>query len=115
MLDTGSDETVFEEWIAQVIGVDLTQAIHRDIGLVGRLHPVRIKYVSLKLCITDGSQEVYEWPTMVAFTSTKLRFPLLGYAGFLQFFHTEFHGGDQTVGLTPHSKFPGSVRSPGKP
>ena len=32
LLDTGSDDTVLEEWIAGLLGVDLTKAIHRDIG-----------------------------------------------------------------------------------
>ena len=36
LLDTGSDDTVLEEWVAALVGLDLTQAIHRDIGLVHR-------------------------------------------------------------------------------
>jgi hypothetical protein len=54
LLDTGSDETVLEEWVASLIGVDLTHADRRDIGLVGRVQPVQVKYVTVRLRITDG-------------------------------------------------------------
>ena len=57
---------------------------------------------------TDGSQETYEWPAVIGFTPT-LRYPLFGYAGFLQFFNADFHGDDCEVFLTPNKKFPGNV------
>jgi hypothetical protein len=66
LLDTGSDDTVLEEWVAAIIGVDLTNAITRDVGLVGRAKPVRVKYATVRLRVTDGSAEVYEWPSVVA-------------------------------------------------
>jgi hypothetical protein len=109
LLDTGSDDTVFEEWVAALIGVDLTKAIHRDIGLVGRVQPVRVQYAAVCIRITDGSQEIYEWTAMMGFTSTKLRYPLFGYAGFLQFFSVDFHGDDCEVIITPNKAFLGSV------
>jgi hypothetical protein len=112
LLDTGSDDTVLEEWVASLIGLDLTNAAHRDIGLVGRIHPVRVSYVSVNLRITDGSQEIYEWPAVIGFTPTKLRYPLFGHAGFLQFFHADFRGDDLEVALMPNTKFPGKVIQP---
>jgi len=121
LLDTGSDDTVLEEWVAILIGLDLSQAIHRDIGLVGRVQPVRVKYTAVRLRITDGSQQLYEWPAVIGFTPTKLRYHLLryhlfGYAGFLQFFNTDFRGDDCEVTLTPNKLFSGSVtRGPLKP
>jgi hypothetical protein len=110
LLDTGADETVFEEWLAALIGLDLTNSVHRDIGLVGRVQPVRVKYVSVNLCLTDGMHEVCEWSAIIGFTTTKLRYPLFGYAGFLQFFNTDFRGDDCEVMLTPNKKFPGNVK-----
>src|ERR1017187_4110259 len=107
LLDNGSDDTVFEEWFAALIGVDLTKAVHRDIGLVGRVQPVRVKYVTVNLRVTDGSQEIFEWSSVVGFTPTKLRYPLFGYAGFLQFFNAEFRGDDREVILMPNAAFPG--------
>jgi hypothetical protein len=116
LLDTGSDDTVLEEWVAGLLGVDLTHAVHRDIGLVGRVQPVRVTYAAVRLRITDGSQEIYEWPAVIGFTPTKLRYPLFGYAGFLQFFKTDFYGDDCEVILTPNKKFPGNItQQPMKP
>jgi hypothetical protein len=112
LADSGSDETVFEEWIAGVLGLDLTHASYRDIGLVGRVKPVRCKYVSVQLRITDGTQEVCECPALVGFTATRLRYPLLGHAGFLQFFNSDFRGSDLDLILTPNSSFPGSISQP---
>ncbi len=109
LLDTGSDDTVVEEWLAGLLGVDLTRAIPRDIGLVGRVQPVRVRYAPVHLRITDGLQEVHEWPAVIGFTSIKLRYPLFGYARFLQYFNTDFHGDDCEVILTPNKRFPGTV------
>jgi hypothetical protein len=109
LLDTGSDDTVLEEWVAHLVGADLTHAIERDVGLVGRVQPVRIKYAPVRLQITDGAQETCEWHALVGFTATRLRYPLFGYAGFLQFFSTDFHGDDCEVFLSPNKIFPGIV------
>jgi hypothetical protein len=108
LVDTGSDDTVFEQWVAALIGVDMTRAVPRDIGLVGRVQPVRVHYVPVRLRITDGSPEAYEWPAVVGFTPTKLRYPLFGYAGFLQFFNSEFRGDNRELILTPNATLPGS-------
>ena len=109
LLDTGADDTVFEEWIASMIGIDLSNAVDREIGLVGRVNPVRVKYASVNLRVTDGSKEAYEWPAVIGFTPTKLRYPLIGHAGFLHFFTADFRGEDQEVLLTPNAKFPSKV------
>ena len=106
LLDTGSDDTVFEEAVAVSIGIDLNQAEQRQIGLVGRKQAVTCHYAQVDLSITDGLGETYEWTAVVGFVSTKLRYALLGYAGFLQFFNAEFRGADQEVRLTPNSTFP---------
>jgi hypothetical protein len=107
LLDTGSDDTVFEEWVATTIGVDLSHAAERQVGLVGRANLVRCRYAPVELRITDGVRETCQWTTLVGFVSTHLRYSLLGYAGFLQFFDAEFRGANQEVVLTPNSSFPG--------
>ena len=109
LLDTGSDDTVLEEWVAGFIGVDLARAVCRDIGLVSRVQPVTVKYASVRIRITDGSQEVFEWPAVVGFTPTKLHYPLFGYSGLLQFFNIEFWGDDREVILTRNKAFSGMV------
>ena len=107
VLDTGSDDSVFEAWIAAAIGIDLTHAEGRDLGIVGRPQPVRCRYASVRLRITDGGQETYEWPAVVGFVGAPLRYPgMLGFAGFFQFFDAHFLGRDLEVILTANSAFP---------
>jgi hypothetical protein len=108
LLDTGADETIFGEIVATIIGLDLDQAEARDVGLVGRPQPVRCRYAPVRLRITDGLRETYEWTAVVGFAATRLRYPLLGHSGFLQFFDAEFRGADRAVILTPNRSFPGT-------
>jgi hypothetical protein len=107
LLDTGADETLFEERLAAIIGLDLDQAEERKVGLVGRPRPVRCRYAPVRLRITDGLRETYEWTAVVGFAATRLRYHLLGQSGFLQFFDVEFRGADRAVVLTPNRSFPG--------
>jgi hypothetical protein len=106
-LDTGSDDTVFEAWVAALIGVDLTQAETRAIQLVGRPQIVDCRYARVEFSITDG-RGTFQWTAFAGFVSTRLRYPLLGYAGFLQFFDAEFRGADREVKLTANRDFPGT-------
>jgi len=107
LLDTGSDDTVFEEWVAAALALDLSHAPERQVGLVGRANLVRCRYAPVGLRITDGLRETYQWTTLVGFVSTHLRYSLLGHAGCLQFFDAIFRGADQEVVLTPNSSFSG--------
>ncbi len=114
-LDTGADDTVFPAWVAASIGLDLTTAPFQDIHLAGRGQPFRAHYGSVLLRLTDGLQQSYEWPAMVAFVPVPLRRPLLGYAGCLQFLDAEFRGADQEVILLPNISFPGTLTDHGGP
>lgn len=58
------------------------------------------------LRISDG-HEHREWPARVGFTSAPLHRPLLGFAGFLQFFTATFDGVRELVELTVNSSYPG--------
>ena len=108
LLDTGADETVFEDALAPLIGIELSHAEERNVRLVGRAKAVRCRYAPVKLRITDGVSETYEWTAVVGFAATNLRYQLLGHAGFLQFFDAEFRGADQEVILAPNRSFPGT-------
>jgi hypothetical protein len=107
-LDTGSDDTVFPQWLAPLLGVDLSQASEQDIHLTGRGQSFRAQFLPLELRISDG-QETCQWQAIVGFVPLPLRRALLGYAGFLQFFDAEFRGADRQVVLTPNPTFPGRV------
>jgi hypothetical protein len=105
MLDTGADDTVFRDSVAAQIGIDLTNAPTGEATGVGMV-TTPIRYAQVKLRITDG-REFCEWPAWVGFTAVPLRRPLLGYAGFLQFFDAFFYGAREEVELVTHHLYPG--------
>lgn len=105
LLDTGADDTVFPERLAAILGADLSTAPAGTISSVaGTVVPVRYAQVTLR--ITDGV-ESREWLAWIAFTPARLRYPLLGFAGFLQFFTAIFHGDRETVDLEVNGFYPG--------
>jgi hypothetical protein len=106
LLDTGADESIFDPSVAPLIGVDLSQAIEREVNLVGRGR-IRCRYAPVQLRITDGIAETYEWDTIVGFAPFPVLRGLLGFAGFLQFFDASFRGAAQEATLLPNALFPG--------
>lgn len=116
LLDTGADATTFHDSVATRVGIDLTGAEERDIEVVGRHAPIRCRYATVKLLITDGLRETYEWTAVVGFTASRLQYNLLGHGGFLEFFDAEFRGADREVVLIPNAAFPGTqVAMPPRP
>jgi hypothetical protein len=105
-LDTAADDTVFPETIASVIGVNLGTAALGQAEGVG-LAPVTVRFAQVTLRISQGSER-REWRAWVGFTSARLRRPLLGFAGFLQFFTAVFHGDREEAELTVNSLYPGT-------
>ncbi|HYV36005.1 MAG TPA: hypothetical protein VE988_09905 [Gemmataceae bacterium] len=106
LLDTAADDTVFPEWIARRLGIDLSHApagMASGVGMVAI--PVHFAEVVLRVA---SNVEQHEWKTWVAFTAAPLRRPLLGFAGFLQFFTATFHGDREEVDLTVNSLYPGT-------
>jgi len=106
LLDIGADDTVFPEAVAVRIGVDLTNA-PSGVGEGVGLNSLPLRYAEVTLRIADN-QEQREWRGWVAFTPAPLRRPLLGFAGFLQFFTATFHGDREEVDLTVNSLYPGN-------
>lgn len=107
LLDTGSDETIFPEWVSAVLGLDVTAAESREIILAGRAKPLQCRYLPVQLRITDGKQETYEWDAIVGFVAVPVKYPLLGQAGFLQHLDVNFQGADHFAELIPNWAFPG--------
>jgi hypothetical protein len=106
LLDTGSDDTVFHESLAALIGIDLTTAPAGVAqGVSGAAIPVR--YAEVMLRITDGIEQ-REWKAWVGFTPLRSSYALLGFAGFLQFFTATFHGDDEEVELTVNRNYSGT-------
>jgi hypothetical protein len=106
LLDTGADDTVFPESTALRLGIDLSNApLGRMQTAALTSYPVR--YAQVHLRITDGVEQ-REWPAWVGFTPASLNQPLLGFAGFLQFFTATFHGDREQIKLTVNSLYPGT-------
>jgi hypothetical protein len=106
LLDTGSDDTVFDTSLAIHLGIDLSKTQRGIVTLAGR-GAVQCSYSPVTLLITDGRSETYEWTAVVGFGPIAFRYSLIGHAGFLQFFNTEFRGHDREVILTTNPSFPG--------
>jgi hypothetical protein len=105
LLDTAADDTVFPEALAAHIGVDLTNA-PVGMGTTANMASVPLRYGRVHLRLTDG-REHHEWPAWVGFTPARFRYPMLGFAGCLQFFEATFQGDHEEVVLAPNSLYPG--------
>jgi hypothetical protein len=106
LLDTGSDDTVFPEQVAEDIGLDLTHAPTRHLSGIGP-SGYRVRYAQVRVRLSDGF-EFREWPATVAFTDAPLPFATLGFAGCLQFFTATFHGDLAEVELAVDTLYPGT-------
>jgi hypothetical protein len=106
LVDSGADETVFPEDVAARIGVDLTGA-PQGRGAGASLAGVPLRYGEVGLRIASRSER-REWRAWVGFTSAKIYRPMLGFAGFLQFFTAAFHGDREQVELTINPLYPGT-------
>jgi predicted aspartyl protease len=106
LLDTGADDTVFPEGVAAVIGLDLTNAPTGGASGVGMVGAV-IRFAEVTLRLSDGV-EVREWPARVGFATAPLKRPLLGFAGFFQFFTATFDGAGEQVELAANALYPGT-------
>jgi predicted aspartyl protease len=106
LVDTGADDIVFPERLAQGIGIDLTAApAGASAGVGGAV--VSVRYAQVTLRLTDG-QELREWPAKVGFAPLTSNRALLGFAGFLQFFEAIFRGDLEEVELNINSRYPGT-------
>jgi hypothetical protein len=106
LLDTAADDTVFPEALAAIIGVDLTNAPVGRASGVG-LVAAPLRYAEVTLRIAQGAER-REWTAWVGFTPALLNRPLLGFAGFLQFFTATFHGDRDEVELAVNSLYRGT-------
>jgi hypothetical protein len=107
LLDTAADDTVFPESLATLLGIDLTNAPEAEASGIAGLPAARLRIVQVTLRLATASEQ-REWPALVGFTAATMRFPLLGFAGVLQFFHADFRGDREEVELTINSRYPGS-------
>jgi hypothetical protein len=106
VLDMAADDTVFPASLAALLGIDLTHAPQGTSSGVGS-QGILVQYAQVTLRLTDG-REFREWPAWVGFTSASLPYPMLGFAGCLQFFNAHFLGDREEVELTVNNLYPGT-------
>ncbi len=106
LLDTGADDTLFSDALAAKLGIDLSGAPTGSGAGLG-MHATTVRYAEVTLRLA-GQNEQREWKAWVGFTKALLRQPLLGYAGFLQFFTATFHGDLEEVELGVNATYPGT-------
>jgi len=106
LLDTGATNTVFPEAVAVALGLDLSTAPTSTGSTVGA-PTIPLRFAAITLRVADNQQQ-REWQAWVGFTASKMRHPLLGYAGFLQFFSANFHGDREEAELTVNSRYTGT-------
>jgi hypothetical protein len=105
-LDTGSDDTVFHDDTARLLGIDLARAATGQAeGTTGTRVTLRYSDVLLQLRGPDG--DLLQWQATVAFAPKRTSYPLLGFAGFLQYFHATFFGDSEEFELIPNSRLHG--------
>jgi hypothetical protein len=91
--------------VASYVGIDLKGAPEQPVNLIGRPGTIACRYATVELLITDA-HETYRWSALVGFVPMKLHYQLLGHAGCLQYFVTEFRGPDRETILTPDPSGP---------
>ncbi len=105
LLDTGANDTVCPDFLAPLLGVDLTQAPEGSAYSAGGfVLPVRFATVHLR--ITD-TKETCEWEAMVGFAPLKMNRVLLGQTAFLQYFDVSLVNPFREIILTPNTTFTG--------
>jgi hypothetical protein len=106
LLDTGADDTIFPDYLAPYLGLDLTSAPPGEASVAGSAG-VPLRYADIALRLTDGHSH-HEWSATVGFTAVPMTYPVLGFAGCLQFFTATFHGDREEVELAVNHLYPGT-------
>jgi hypothetical protein len=110
LVDSGADDTVFPDTIAHQLGIDLSGAPEGE-SFQAAGQPVTYRYAPVRFHLSDG-METCDWDAIVGFVAAAMRWPLLGHAGFLQFFDVTFLGHAQELILAPNPSFSGQHTVP---
>ena len=105
VLDSAADDTVFPLDTAGRIGGRLHADTGHRVRWRGQLYPLR--FASVELLLTDNIG-TWRWPSVVAFSSAPIRYPILGQSGCLQYMDAHFLGADHIVELTTNRSFAGT-------
>jgi hypothetical protein len=106
LIDCGADDTVFPDRVAALSGIDLTNAPAGTGSGMGR-GTVAHHFAEVMMRIADNYEQ-REWTAWVGFTAAPMRYPMLGFAGFLEYFTATLIGDREEVELTVNSLYPGT-------
>jgi hypothetical protein len=104
-IDSAADDTVFPPHWATRLGIDLGSAPSGQAQVVGG-SVIQVSFVPVTLLLSDG-YETCEWDAIVGFSATPLRWALLGYSGFLEFFDVQLLGARRETLIMPNTAFAG--------
>jgi hypothetical protein len=97
LLDTGALHNRFASWVADVAGVDLSQADEQEIALGGFV--TKARSASVQLALGD-----YSWEAPVSFCDPwPLGFHLLGQEGFFRWFDVRIRAARFSVEVEPET------------
>lgn len=106
LVDSGSDGILVPDFVAGILGIDLTQAAQETTRGIGGVQ-VTARYVSVTMRIA-GQNERCEWSALVGFAPLNSRNAILGHLGFLQYFTTILYGDFEMLELTVNALYPGT-------
>jgi hypothetical protein len=104
-IDSASDDTLFPVRFARRLGIDLAGAPQGEAQPAGH-PPLPVRYGRVTLLLADGFESC-EGEAVVAFLDVPMRWPLLGHAGFLDFFDVQLLGARREAVLAPNNSFSG--------
>jgi hypothetical protein len=105
-VDSGADDTLFPEYLAPRLGVDLAKAPEGGEGRAVGGAPIAYRYAFVTLRLTDSYEEC-QWEAIAGFVAAPMRWPVLGHAGVLQYFDVQLLGARHEVIFTPNPSFAG--------
>ncbi len=106
IVDSAADDTIFPDRVATLIGLDLVQAPAGTGSGVGS-GMIALRYAQVTLRLAAGLER-REWAGWVGFTSATFSYPMLGFAGCLQYFDVLLLGAREEVELTVNALYPGT-------
>jgi hypothetical protein len=101
LVDSGADDTILPLDVAVCLGVALLLDTGHAMRWQGQRHVLRFGHVDLEL--VDDSGGALRWPAIVAFTPARVRYPLLGLTGCLEFMEARFVGSSRVLELQARS------------
>jgi hypothetical protein len=106
LADSGAVDSVFPDDLVDLLSVVVIPSGVNQLRWRGQAYSMRYGQVQLQL--TDGVS-LLTLPTVVAFSTAPMAYPVLGHSGCLQFFDASFLGAAPELLLQVNAYFPGVV------